>query len=141
MNKFAFALAALSLPVTANADDHAARGGDPHPSLEVMATATLNHDTIAWDFVEGLTTEVGPRQAGTEAEARARAWAMAWLTKNGFQNVASEPFERLKFSARVRSRLWSSRLAALHQPDQRGSRPRSSISGRWTICARRQMAA
>ena len=93
MNKFAFALAALSLPVTANADDHAARGGDPHPSLEVMATATLNHDTIAWDFVEGLTTEVGPRQAGTEAEARARAWAMAWLTKNGFQNVASEPFE------------------------------------------------
>ena len=29
-------------------------------------------DDVAWDIVEGLTTEVGPRQAGTEAEARAR---------------------------------------------------------------------
>ena len=50
-------------------------------------------DTFAWDFVEGLTTEVGPRQAGTEAEKRGREWAMAWLREHGFENVADEPFQ------------------------------------------------
>ena len=33
-------------------------------------------DNYAWDIVEGLTTEVGQRMAGTEAEARGRAWAV-----------------------------------------------------------------
>lgn len=47
---------------------------------------------IAWDFVEGITTEVGPRQPGTPAEARGREWAMNWLREQGFANVANEPF-------------------------------------------------
>jgi len=63
------------------------------PSLETVATMALNSDTVAWDFVEGITTEVGPRQAGTEAEERAREWAMVWLKRHNFQNVANEPFE------------------------------------------------
>lgn len=62
------------------------------PALDVQADAALRLDTYAWDFVEGITTEVGPRQAGTEAEARGRAWAMAWLKAKGFANVADEPF-------------------------------------------------
>ncbi|WP_298469744.1 M20/M25/M40 family metallo-hydrolase [uncultured Erythrobacter sp.] len=62
-------------------------------SLEAIADAALERDEIAWDFVEGVTTEVGPRQAGTEAETRGRVWAVEWLTKHGFQNVADEPFE------------------------------------------------
>jgi carboxypeptidase Q len=49
-------------------------------------------DSYAWDIVEGLTTEVGQRLAGTEAEARARAWAVAKLTALGFANVHVEPF-------------------------------------------------
>lgn len=65
----------------------------PSASLDEIADQALEADTLAWDFVEGITTEVGPRQAGTEAEARAREWAMAWLNANGFANVASEPFE------------------------------------------------
>ena len=64
----------------------------PPLSLPVHAKAVQRSDTIAWDFVEGLTTEVGPRMAGTEAEARARAWASAWLKDNGFVNVAIEPY-------------------------------------------------
>lgn len=60
--------------------------------LEARADAALEGDRLAWDFVEGITTEVGPRQPGTEAEARGRAWAMRWLTANGFANVADEPF-------------------------------------------------
>src|SRR3546814_12327407 len=44
-------------------------------------------DDVAWDIVEGLTTEIGPRLAGTEAEARARAPAAAKPKAPGFQNV------------------------------------------------------
>lgn len=50
-------------------------------------------DNIAWDFIEGLTTEVGPRPAGTPQEARAREWAMAKLKALGFSNVRSEPYK------------------------------------------------
>jgi hypothetical protein len=49
-------------------------------------------DTVAWDIVEGLTTEVGPRLAGTDAEARARAWAENRLTALGFSKVMTEPY-------------------------------------------------
>lgn len=50
-------------------------------------------DEYAWDIVEGLTTEVGPRLAGTEAEARARDWAVSKLKTMGFANVRVEHFE------------------------------------------------
>ena len=86
MNKSMLALIALSLPLaTLSAEDQPM-------ALEAMADSTLSQDTFAWDFVEGITTEVGPRQAGTEAEARGRAWAVEWLKANGFQNVADEPY-------------------------------------------------
>lgn len=52
-----------------------------------------DQDHYAWDIVEGLTTEVGPRLAGTEAEARARAWAVKKLTAMGFANVHVETFD------------------------------------------------
>jgi acetylornithine deacetylase/succinyl-diaminopimelate desuccinylase-like protein len=50
-------------------------------------------DDHAWDIVEGLTTEVGPRLAGTEAEARARDWSVAKLKALGFANVRVETFD------------------------------------------------
>jgi hypothetical protein len=50
-------------------------------------------DDYAWDITEGLTTEVGQRLAGTEAEARARAWAVAKLKAMGFANVRVETFD------------------------------------------------
>jgi hypothetical protein len=56
-----------------------------------LRDAALN-DTLAYDIVEGLTTEVGQRLAATEAEARARAWAVAKLKALGFANVHVEPF-------------------------------------------------
>ena len=49
-------------------------------------------DDYAWDITEGLTTEVGQRMAGTEAEARARTWAVAKLKAMGFANVRVDPF-------------------------------------------------
>jgi carboxypeptidase Q len=50
-------------------------------------------DTLAWDLIEGLTTEVGPRLAGTEAEERARQWAVTRLKALGFSGVTVESFE------------------------------------------------
>lgn len=47
---------------------------------------------VAWDLVRDLTTEIGPRPAGSEAEARARDWAAARLKALGFANVGIEPF-------------------------------------------------
>jgi hypothetical protein len=86
MNRTLAALFALSLaPLSTAAFGQA-------PTLEAQADQARTSDTVAWDFVEGITTEVGPRQAGTEAEARARAWAVEWLKAKGFANVADEPF-------------------------------------------------
>ncbi len=35
-------------------------------------------DEIAWDITEGLTTEIGPRLAGSDDEARARDSRWCW---------------------------------------------------------------
>ncbi|HZG08398.1 MAG TPA: M20/M25/M40 family metallo-hydrolase [Allosphingosinicella sp.] len=50
-------------------------------------------DEVAWDIVEGLTTEIGPRLAGTEAEARAREWSVRKLKSLGFSNVRIETYD------------------------------------------------
>jgi len=46
----------------------------------------------AYDILESLTTENGPRPAGSPAFARAKDWALAKLTSLGFSNVHAEPF-------------------------------------------------
>jgi carboxypeptidase Q len=61
--------------------------------VEALRDAALAEDTLAWDITEGLTTEVGPRLAGTEAEARARDWAVRKLKALGFANVRVETFD------------------------------------------------
>jgi Zn-dependent M28 family amino/carboxypeptidase len=48
---------------------------------------------VSYEIVESLTTEVGPRLAGTEAEARARDWSVATLKELGFEDVRVESFE------------------------------------------------
>ena len=59
------------------------------PQVAALRDAALNDD-VAYDIVEGITTEVGPRMAGTEAEARARTWGAAKLAALGFKNVRIE---------------------------------------------------
>ncbi len=60
-------------------------------SAEALRDAARD-DRLAYQLVESLTTEVGPRLAGTDAEARARQWAVQRLTQLGFSNVRIEPF-------------------------------------------------
>jgi hypothetical protein len=63
------------------------------PKVAALRDDALHNDHYAWDVVEGLTTEVGQRLAATEAEARARDWAVRKLTAMGFSNVHVEPFD------------------------------------------------
>jgi hypothetical protein len=62
------------------------------PKIAALRENALNNDDYAWDITEGLTTEVGQRLAATEAEVRARNWAVKRLTAMGFSNVHVEPF-------------------------------------------------
>lgn len=84
-------LALLALPALA-----LAQTAPPPPvavdrQVERLRDAALQ-DEVAYDIMEGLTTEVGPRLGGTEAEARARSWAVTKLRSLGFKNVRIETF-------------------------------------------------
>ena len=74
--------ASIGQPVTRESLAHA-------EMLRAQAMAGSN----AMAIVTSLTTEVGPRLAGSEAEARARVWALNTLTEKGFANVRNELFE------------------------------------------------
>jgi carboxypeptidase Q len=63
----------------------------PQPPFS-LRDAALAQDRLAWDILEGLTTEVGQRLAGTEAEARGRQWMAERLRALGFSNVRIETF-------------------------------------------------
>jgi carboxypeptidase Q len=65
----------------------------PMPTPDEQAIDAATKDMFAWDIIQGLTTEVGPRLAGTEAEARARRWAAFKLPAMGFANVRIEPYK------------------------------------------------
>jgi len=78
-------LLAIALPSTALAQNGSAQA-------DRLRDAALKDD-VAYDIVEGLTTEVGPRLAGTEAEARARDWGLRRLKALGFSNVHIETYD------------------------------------------------
>lgn len=87
----AAAFAAISTPAIA---DPAAVAPVPK-KIERTVTklqAEAAKSDAALDIVKDLVTTVGPRQAATEAEARARTWAVEKLTALGFKNARVEPF-------------------------------------------------
>jgi len=70
----------------------------PQPPVAVDARVAALRDAAlsddyAYDFTEELTTEVGQRLAGTEAEARGRAWAVRKLAAMGFANARIETYD------------------------------------------------
>ena len=87
------AMAVLLASISAWAEDSA-------PAITPAMTATAGQlieaarqENAAYAIVQSLTTEVGPRLAGTEAEARARRWAIEKLQGLGLKNVRVEAFE------------------------------------------------
>ena len=71
------------------------------------------HDDTAWEFTEGLTTEVGPRLAAGPNDARAREWVIARFKALGFDKVWSEPVTYPKW---VRRSEHAEILAPFPQP-------------------------
>jgi Zn-dependent M28 family amino/carboxypeptidase len=68
-----------------------ARAQTPDETAAALAQKALTN-TCAVDFVRELTTLIGPRLAGSDAEKRAAAWAKDRLAKMGFDKVWIEPF-------------------------------------------------
>jgi hypothetical protein len=73
---------------------------DTPPALDAGSVATAHalarqalDSRLAYQLTESLTTEIGPRFAGTPQDERARAWAVEALTRLGFENVRVEEFE------------------------------------------------
>lgn len=65
-------------------------------SQEALTTAAKLRDEAlkgngAYEIVESLTTEVGPRRAGTPADRAAVAWGVAKLNELGFDKVWTDP--------------------------------------------------
>ena len=65
--------------------------GPAHTANTLIAHAQAKNSAYA--ILESLTTEVGPRLAGTEAETRARDWAVKKFSALGFDQVRVEPFD------------------------------------------------
>lgn len=105
-------LTAAALPFLSIATFTAAPAQMTPDQVNRLRDAALKDD-VAWDITEGLSTEVGPRLAGTEAEARARAWAVRKLGSLGFSNIRVDPFD---MSVWVRGEERAEILAPFPQP-------------------------
>ncbi len=82
---------AISPSAVAQSTASATLPADVQRIIERLRERALGSD-LAFEIVEGLTTEIGPRMAGSEAEARARAWAVEMMRAQRLQNVRIEPF-------------------------------------------------
>ena len=69
------------------------------PQLREAALASR----LGYEVTESLTTEVGPRMAGSEADARAVKWAEAKFRELGFDKVWLEPVTFPKWIRRSES--------------------------------------
>jgi carboxypeptidase Q len=62
---------------------------DVRADAERLRDAAMR-DTIAYELVESLTMEVGPRSAGSAGDKAAVAWAVQMMQGLGFENVRTE---------------------------------------------------
>lgn len=96
MRRLLVAMALAAAANTAEAQQAAPVVAAPLPAGMSEAIAALKTKALASDLgfeiVRDLVTEVGPRPAGWEGEARARDWAVAKMKARGFTNVHVEPF-------------------------------------------------
>src|SRR6185312_8914315 len=83
---------------------------DTQRTLDRLREVAL-HDDTGYSIVQDLVTQIGPRIAGSEAEARARDWAVAMLRANRFSNVHVEPFT-------IQSWAWVRQEARIVSPSQ-----------------------
>ncbi|MEO5866176.1 MAG: M28 family peptidase [Sphingomonas sp.] len=85
------AAALLALPAPSLAQRAGPVGVKPDPKVVALRDKALRDDT-AYDIIESVTTEVGPRLAGSPKEALARTWGVAKMKALGFRNVHIETY-------------------------------------------------
>jgi carboxypeptidase Q len=98
--RFASLLLALLATLPAAAAQHETRIPDAALATAVQLRDRALGDDTGWKVVESLTTEVGPRPAGSEADARAVQWAVAKFRQLGFDKVWTEPVTFPKWERR-----------------------------------------
>ena len=85
----------LALALAASLPAHAQTATTTIPTSALAQVPALRERALAdrtgWNVVESLTTEVGPRLAGSEADARAVEWAKAKFKALGYDKVWTEP--------------------------------------------------
>ncbi len=93
MNKFlkyglSLSLAAATFGATAND----VISDQQRTNAKALISEALESD-LAYSIVESLTTEIGARMGGSEAEARARKWGQELGNELGFDKVSIEQFK------------------------------------------------
>lgn len=92
--RHAIRLHALAACVALAFSAHAIAKDTVVPEKAVAAATALRDramaDSTGYDFVTGLTTEVGPRLAGSAADKRAVEWTVARFKAMGFDKVYTE---------------------------------------------------
>jgi len=96
--------------------------GATEPPATLLEEAAALRDTAlaesdAWQHAWSLTTEVGPRLAGSAGDRAAVAWALAHLAGLGFDDIRAQPvtvpsWERGRTEVRV-TRPWPQPLVAV----------------------------
>jgi Zn-dependent M28 family amino/carboxypeptidase len=127
--RFVPLLLALGLTGSAFAAERETRIPETALAAAVPLREQALADNTAWDVVESLTTEVGPRLAGSEADARAVAWAQAKFKALGFDKVWIEPVTFPKWERRGET---AAILGAHAQPltvTALGGSPAGSVEG------------
>ncbi|WP_435594078.1 M28 family peptidase [Proluteimonas luteida] len=114
MKPLSAALLATALLVATPAQAQSGQAAQQHaPQAAPLPQSTLDiaarlreqalADDTAWTLIESLTTEIGPRLPGSEADARAVAWAKARFEALGYDRVWTEPVTFPKWERRSES--------------------------------------
>lgn len=103
------------------------------PDAALTTAAALREQALAdrtsWQAVESLTTEIGPRLAGSEADARAVRWAEAKFRALGYDKVWLQPVSFPKWVRRSeRGEVLGDHAQPLHLTALGGS-PGGAVEG------------
>ena len=112
-----------------------AQAAPPADTAAALRDKALS-DPTAYAVLESLTTEVGPRPAGSPAQKRAMEWGVATFKALGLQNVHTEPFT---VNAWVRKQTDGDALRPMRRlrwPAPRAPRPGRRAPGRRLRTAR-----
>lgn len=108
----------MSSSVAATRPTRETQAAPPPPPPEETAAqlrdlAVAGHSS-AWDVLESLTTDIGPRPVGSPAMEQARDWALARMKALGLANVHAETF--VKEHAWARGRESGELIAPVTRP-------------------------